>query len=44
MDKGQGKGKGGQGAQNLAKLSIQEAISRAMAERSRRTGIRKNFE
>jgi phage terminase small subunit len=28
-----------QGAQNLAKLSIQEAISRAMAERSRRTGI-----
>lgn len=28
-----------QGAQNLAKLSIQEAISKAMAERSRRTGI-----
>lgn len=28
-----------QGAQNLAKLSIQEAISRAMAERSKRTGI-----
>lgn len=25
--------------QNLAKLSIQEAISKAMAERSRRTGI-----
>lgn len=27
------------GAQNLTKLNIQEAISRAMAERSRRTGI-----
>lgn len=28
-----------QGAQNLAKLSIQEAIAKAMAERSKRTGI-----
>lgn len=27
------------GAQNLTKLNIQEAISRAMAERSKRTGI-----
>lgn len=28
-----------QGAQNLAKLSIQDAISRKMAARSRRTGV-----
>lgn len=28
-----------QGAQNLAKLSIQEAIAKEMAERSKRTGI-----
>lgn len=28
-----------QGCQNLAKLSIQEAIAKAMAERSKRTGI-----
>lgn len=28
-----------QGAQNLAKLSIQQAISEKMAERSRRTGV-----
>lgn len=28
-----------QGAQNLAKLSIRDAIDKAMAERSRRTGI-----
>ena len=28
-----------QGAQNLAKLSIKEEISKAMAERSKRTGI-----
>lgn len=28
-----------QGAQNLAKLSIQQAIAEAMAERSKRTGI-----
>lgn len=28
-----------QGAQNLAKLSIQQAIGEAMAERSKRTGI-----
>lgn len=28
-----------QGSQNLAKLSIQEAIAKAMAERSRRTGV-----
>ena len=28
-----------QGAQNLAKLSIQEAIAQAMAERSKRTGV-----
>lgn len=28
-----------QGAQNLAKLSVQQAISEKMAERSRRTGV-----
>ena len=28
-----------QGTQNLAKLSIQDAVAKAMAERSRRTGI-----
>lgn len=28
-----------QGSQNLAKLSIQQAISEAMAERSKRTGV-----
>lgn len=28
-----------QGSQNLAKLSIQQAIAKAMAERSKRTGI-----
>ena len=28
-----------QGAQNLAKLSVQEAIAKEMAERSKRTGI-----
>lgn len=28
-----------QGSQNLAKLSIQEAIAKAMAERSKRTGV-----
>ena len=28
-----------QGSQNLAKLSIQEEIAKAMAERSRRTGV-----
>lgn len=31
-----------QGAQNLAKLSISTAISKAMAERSKRTGINQN--